>query len=192
MVKFPLIEKWCKRGEISGNRQNPLWDKESDIRMRRETLVANGHLNLWYAKSMDALLDAPLAQPRMSALLMTAFGLAALLLAAIGLYGVMASVIRESTREIGIRMALGAAPERLRSDVLGRALTVAGAGAVVGILIALGASRLLTGLLYEVSPTDPMALVGACVVLLAVVSIAAYIPARRATKIDPALALRSD
>jgi predicted permease len=160
--------------------------------MRRETIATNGQLNLWYAKSMDDLLAAPLAQPRMSALLMTAFGLAALLLAAIGLYGVMASVVRESTREIGIRMALGAAPERLRSDVLGRALGVAGAGAVVGILIALGASRVLAGLLYEVSPTDPVALAAACVVLLIVVSIAAYVPARRATKIDPALALRSD
>ena len=128
----------------------------------------------------------------MTALLMSAFGLAALLLAAIGLYGVMASVVRETTREIGIRMALGAAPEQLRTDVLGRALAVAGAGAVVGILIALAGSRVLSQMLYEVSPTDPVALTAACGVLMLVVLLAAYLPARRATKVDPAIALRAE
>jgi predicted permease len=160
--------------------------------LRREMKTVEPQLNLWYAKSMDDLLAEPLAQPRMSALLMGAFGVAALLLAAIGLYGVMAAVVRDGTREIGIRMALGAGPERLRREVLGRALLVSGAGAIAGGAVALGTSRLLATLLFEVSPTDPVSLVGAGAALMIVVILAAYVPARRATRIDPARALRAD
>ena len=123
---------------------------------------------------------------------MSSFGVAALLLAAIGLYGLMASVVRERTREIGIRMALGAAPARVRRDVIGQALTVAGAGAALGLAGAFATSRLLTNVLYGVSPTDPIALSAACGVLLLVVLAAAYLPARRATKIDPSTALRAE
>jgi ABC-type antimicrobial peptide transport system permease subunit len=89
-------------------------------------------------------------------------------------------------------MALGASPELLRRDVLVQALAVSGAGALVGLGAAFGTSRLLSAILFEVSPTDPIALASACGVLLVVVLIAAYGPARRATKIDPASALRAD
>lgn len=160
--------------------------------IRRELRAVEPRLALWYIEPMDDLLAAPLAQPRMSALLMSAFGGAALLLAAIGLYGLMASVVREQTREIGIRMALGAAPERLRREVLRQALVVSGVGAAVGVVVALATSRLLAALLFEVSPTDPVALVVACVVLMTVALLAAYVPARWATKVDPASALRAD
>ena len=184
-------------------RQADFWQNNMAIRtsstlasvlpaLRRETKAVEPQLNLWYAKQMDDLLAAPLAQPRMSALLMVAFGVAALLLAAIGLYGVMASLVREGTREIGIRMALGAGPERLRRDVLGRAILVSGAGAIVGGAVALGTSRLLATILFQVDPTDPVSLVGAAAVLMIVVVLAAYVPARRATRIDPARALRAD
>jgi putative ABC transport system permease protein len=160
--------------------------------IRRELRAVDPALALWYAKPMDELLAAPLAQPRMSALLMSAFGAAALLLAAIGLYGLMASLVREQTRELGIRMALGAAPERLRRAVLGHALMISGGGALVGLVATFATSRLLGKLLFEVSPADPLALIGACVVLLTVVLAAAYVPARWATKVDPASALRAD
>ena len=160
--------------------------------LRRELRAVDPRLALWYAKPMDELLAKPLAQPRLSTFLMSAFGAAALLLAAIGLYGLMSSVVRERTREIGIRMALGAAPERVRRDVIGQALIITGAGAGVGLVAALATSRLLTTLLFEVSPTDPLALVGACAILFVVVLIAAYVPARWATRIDPASALRAD
>ncbi len=158
----------------------------------REMHAVDPRLNLWYAKPMTALLAAPLAQPRMSTLLMTGLGTAALLLAALGLYALTASLVRERTRELGIRMALGAAPERLRRDVLAYALTVAGIGVAIGVAVALGLSRLLQSLLFQVSPTDPLSLLSACAILLGVVLIAAYLPARRATRIDPARALRAD
>jgi len=125
-------------------------------------------------------------------LLLGAFAFVSMLLAAIGLYGVMAAIVTATTREIGVRAALGASPERLRRDVLAEALGMAGAGAVVGLVVALGASRLLSSLLFEVSPGDPLAMIGALVVLLLVALAAAYIPARRATRIDPATALRAD
>ena len=141
---------------------------------------------------MDDILREPLAQPRLGALLTSTFGLVALLLAAIGLFGVMASLVRERTREFGIRMALGASAGRVRMAVLRRAALVAGSGAIVGLVVALATSRLLTSLLFGVSPTDPIALGAACVVLLAVAAAAAYLPARRATSIDPVQALRSD
>ncbi len=160
--------------------------------MRQAVAAVDPQMKLWYVHPTDQLLDAPLSQPRMSAILLSVFGVAALLLAAIGLYGLMTSIVRERTREIGIRMALGAAPERLRRDVLAQALTVSGAGALVGLAAALGTSRILSAILFEVSPTDPVALAATCGVLLVVVLGAAYGPARRATRIDPADALRAD
>ena len=104
----------------------------------------------------------------------------------------MASAVREQTREIGVRIALGATPDRLRTDVLRRALLVCLGGAAVGIGRALAASRVIASLLFEVSPTDPLALIGACVVLLAVAAIAAYVPAYHASRVDPARALQAD
>ncbi|HEV2179862.1 MAG TPA: ADOP family duplicated permease [Gemmatimonadaceae bacterium] len=143
-------------------------------------------------RSMDEILDEPLAQPRVDTLLMSAFSAVALLLAAIGLFGVMASIVRDQTRELGIRIALGATPERVRRDVLMRAATIAGIGLAAGFAIALASSRFVTSLLFQVSPLDPLALGAACVVLCIVAAVAAYVPARRATTIDPVQALRSD
>ena len=160
--------------------------------MRRALAEVDPQLKLWYVHPTNELLSVPLTEPRMSAFLMSVFGLAALALAAVGLYGTMASLVRERTRELGIRMALGAAPERLRRDVLTQAFKVAGAGALVGLVAALATSNVLSTILFEVSPTDPLALAVACAVLLVVVLVAAYGPARRATKIDPAIALRAD
>jgi ABC-type antimicrobial peptide transport system permease subunit len=128
----------------------------------------------------------------MSALLLSTFGLVALSLAAIGLYGIMASAVREQTRDIGVRMALGATPSRVRGEVLGRALIISLVGAGVGLACALAASRVIASLLFQVSPTDPIALVGACAVLLSVAAVAAYLPAYHASRVDPARALQGD
>ena len=160
--------------------------------LRRATAEVNPDLTLWQAERMDDLIAKPLAQPRMSALLLGGFAFVSMLLAAIGLYGVMASAVRGSMRELGVRAALGASPERLRRGVLSQALLVTGAGAIVGLVVALAASRLLTKLLFEVSPADPVSMVGSAVLLLIVAVVAAYLPARQATRVDPVQALRSD
>ena len=125
-------------------------------------------------------------------MLMTSFGLVSLLLAAIGLYGVMASLVRDQTREIGIRIALGASTGRVRTEVLRRAGIVVGIGAIAGLAGALATSRVLSSLLFQISPFDPVSLGAACVALSLVGGLAAYIPARRATRIDPVQALRAE
>ncbi len=160
--------------------------------LRRALAQVDPRLTIWDAYSFDDLLGAELATPRLSSFLLGAFALVALLLAAIGLYGVMAFTVREETREIGLRMALGAGPERVRRDVLARALSVIALGGAAGLVGALASSRVLAGLLFQVQPADPVAL-GASLLLLGVVALAAaYLPARRATHVDPAIALRSE
>jgi ABC-type antimicrobial peptide transport system permease subunit len=143
-------------------------------------------------RSMDELLGVPLAEPRLTALLLTSFGAVALLLAAVGLFGAMSSAVREQTREIGIRVALGATPAMIRGSVVRRAFVVISTGMAVGLAVALATTRVLGSLLYQVSPADPITLAFACVVLLVVAGVAAYLPARRATRIDPIVALRAD
>jgi putative ABC transport system permease protein len=160
--------------------------------IRRAAHEVDPQVDLWYARTMDELLAEPLAQPRFGTLLMSSFGLAALLLAAIGLFGVMSSVVGDQTRELGIRIALGAHPSRLRWAVLGRALALTMAGTIAGIAGAVATSRLYVDLLFDVSPVDPVTLASASTVLIVVALLAAYLPARRATLIDPVRALRAD
>ena len=160
--------------------------------LRRALARVDPKLTIWDAHSFDDLLGTELATPRLSSFLLGAFALVALLLAAIGLYGVMAFTVREETREIGLRMALGAGPERVRRDVLRRALSVIALGGAAGLVGALASSRVLAGLLFQVQPADPIALGAACILLGVVASAAAYLPARRATRVDPAIALRSE
>ena len=161
--------------------------------LRRVVRDFDPRLHVWRAGTLsDHRSRGPLARPRISALLLSAFGLAALLLAAIGLYGVMALAVRERTHELGVRKALGASAARLRRDVLGDALATTLAGTVAGVGAALLLARPLGPLLFEVGPADPGTLLGVCAVLLAVAAVAAYLPARRATRIDPMRALRAD
>jgi predicted permease len=143
-------------------------------------------------KPMDELIAPQLAAPRFDALLLSLFACAALILAAIGLYGIMASTVSQQTRELGVRMALGATPGGVRMMVLGRALVVSGSGVVAGLIAAMIGSRLLMSLLFEVSPFDPLTLIVVSLLLLGITLAAAYLPARRATRIDPARALRAD
>ncbi|MGH7575345.1 MAG: ABC transporter permease [Longimicrobiales bacterium] len=145
----------------------------------------NPALVLWDVQTMDQLLEAPLAQPRLSALLLAGFSLVALLLSAIGLYRVVASGVRRQTRDIGVRVALGATPGNIRRLVLAQLFGLVGAGVIAG-------SRVLRSMLFQVSPVDPLTLAGVCVLLLAVATVAAYLPARRAARIDPLEALRAE
>jgi hypothetical protein len=161
--------------------------------MREAVRAFDPDFYVWRADTMaDYLAGGPLAQPRMSALVLSGFGLAALLLAAIGLYGVMSLAVRERTHDLGVRKALGATGARLRRGVLRDALAMSAMGGAVGLVGALLVSRLMGSLLFEVSPADPLTLAGACTVLLVVSVVAAYVPAWRATRIDPREALRAD
>ncbi|MEJ7617876.1 MAG: FtsX-like permease family protein [Pyrinomonadaceae bacterium] len=127
---------------------------------------------------------------RMGALLLGAFGLLALLLAAIGLYGVMSFSVARRTREIGIRMALGARGADVLRLVLRESMTLVALGIALGLLASLAATRLLASFLYGVSTTDPATFGGIAAILAAVALAASLIPARRASRVDPLVALR--
>lgn len=144
------------------------------------------------AAPLDTYLEGPMSQPRLNALLFALFALASLLLAAIGLFGVMATSVRQRTQEIGVRVALGATPMNVARLVLVRALAIGAAGAVTGLIAALATTRLLRSLLFGVGATDATTIALTSLVLLSVVFIAALLPARHAQRIDPIAALRAE
>ena len=133
-----------------------------------------------------------MATPRFTAILIGAFAGLALLLAGFGLYGVMAYSVAQRRREIGIRMALGAREADVRSLVAGQALRMGAAGVTIGLAGALLVTRILDSLLFGVTAGDPATFAGVSAVLMTVLIVAAYLPARRATRLDPIVALRAD
>jgi putative ABC transport system permease protein len=145
---------------------------------------------VWKIRSMQSLLERDLAPHRFTALLAGSFALLALLLALIGVYGVMAYAVAQRSREIGIRMALGAAPEAVLAMVLRNAMGMALGGILVGAAAAAFATRLMSGMLYGVGATDPLTFVAVSVILAGVACLASYLPARRATRVDPMVVLR--
>jgi putative ABC transport system permease protein len=160
--------------------------------IQNEVAALDPEIVLSDVKTMEQYLGNAVAQPRFSALLFGLFALIALLLAAIGLYSVMAYMVTQRTQEIGIRMALGAQAGNVLGLILKRGMTLA----LVGIAIGLGASfaltRLMASLLYGVSPTDAATFAVITLLLTGVVLLACYLPARRATKVDPMVALRNE
>ncbi len=143
-------------------------------------------------RAMEDSRAAATAGPRVTALVLAAFGVASLLLAGIGLYGVLAFAVVERTREIGLRMALGAKPGRVVTSVVRRGVTLAGLGVGIGVTAAAALTGLMGSLLYRTERIDPLTFAVAPVMLGLVALAAAYLPARRATRIDPMSALRSD
>ena len=141
-------------------------------------------------RTMEEILSEEVAQRRIGMTLLVAFAGLALLLASLGIYGVLSYSVTQRTQEIGIRMALGAGRNDVLRQVMGGGLRLAGAGVAIGLIVSFALTRLMTGLLFGVSASDPRTLIGVTVLLIAVALLACYIPARRATKIDPMIALR--
>ncbi len=141
---------------------------------------------------LDALMSDSVSQPRFRLFLFGAFAAVAATLAAVGLFGLMAFFVAQRTREIGIRVALGAGAREVTALVGWRAARMAALGVVLGLLGAAAAGRALQTILFGVSPLDPLTFAGAATVLLAAGAAAAYIPARRAVKLDPIAALRAE
>jgi putative ABC transport system permease protein len=142
------------------------------------------------AKTMGQIVSESLAGSRFSALLLGGFAIVALLLAAVGIYGVISFTVARSTAEIGIRTAMGARPRQVIGMVLGRGLALALAGVGVGLVAALALTRVLQSLLFAVTAQDPLTFVGLSALLVAVAALACWLPARRAARIDPMVALR--
>jgi putative ABC transport system permease protein len=142
------------------------------------------------ARTGHTLLDNVLFQGKMGVALLSVFGLLALGLASIGLYGIMAYSVGQRKREIGVRMALGAARQTVMRLILKQGMSVVLAGVLIGFVAALFVGRLLGRMLYGVSPGDPISIGGAALVLITVALLACYVPARWASRVDPLVALR--
>ncbi|MGA2741792.1 MAG: ABC transporter permease [Bryobacteraceae bacterium] len=158
--------------------------------IQREFLAVDGQLPVSKFRTMEQVISESTARSNFNMLLLTIFAGTALLLAALGIYGLMSYSVEQRTQEIGIRVALGASSGEMLRMVIGRGLLLAGIGLAVGLAAAFGLTRLLSSLLFGVKASDPIAF-GAVVLTLGVVAwVAVYIPARRATRIDPLIALR--
>jgi predicted permease len=149
-------------------------------------------LPLMDVRTQRQQIDATISQQRVFASLTAAFGILALALACVGIYGIMAYAVSQRTNEIGIRLALGAGRRQVRSMVLKEAGWLAGVGVVCGVVVALWLGRLTKSMLYGLQPTDPASLVGAAVLLLSVALLAGWVPAMRASRVEPMEALRHE
>jgi predicted permease len=158
--------------------------------IQREIQAADRQLAVARVRPLDQVLAQSIARQNFNMLLLTVFGAIALVLAAIGIYGLMSYSVEQRSHEIGIRMALGAARTDILTLVVGGGMRLAGAGVVTGIAAALGVTRVLSRLLFGVRSTDPATFAAVAVMLSTVAWLACYLPARRATRVDPIVALR--
>jgi putative ABC transport system permease protein len=159
------------------------------VTLRHEVQALDKNQPIYNVRTMDDVVANSLGTRRVSMQLFTVFGIAALLLAALGIYGVMAYSVAQRTHEIGIRMALGAQ----RGDVLGlvvrQGMTLVAIGVAAGLAGAFGLTRVMASLLFNVRPDDPMTYLAISFLLIVVAFLACYLPARRAAKLDPVIAL---
>jgi putative ABC transport system permease protein len=144
------------------------------------------------SETVETILERTTGQPRFRALLVTAFAAVALVLAGVGLYGLISYTVAQRVPEIGVRLALGATPAQVAGLVIRQGLVLAAAGVALGMIGALGATRLIESLLFSVSASDPLIYSALAALLLSIAALACYLPARRAMRVDPMAALRSD
>lgn len=160
--------------------------------VRSELAAVDRNIPLVRVRVFDEYLARALARPRFNALLLSIFAGTALLLTAIGIYGVMAYSVSQRTSEIGVRIALGAGKSSIFRLVVGQAMTIVAISLAVGVIGAFAATRLLNSLLYGVGASDPVTFFGIVLLVSAVAFVAAWLPARRATRVDPIIALRAE
>jgi putative ABC transport system permease protein len=158
--------------------------------LERELRVATGGLPVAHIRTMDQVVGESTARSDFNTTLLSIFAGVALLLAAIGIYGLMAYSVQQRTQEIGIRMALGASPENVRKMVVLQGMRLAAIGVVIGVAAALGLTRFMAGLIYGVKTWDPIVFISVATLLSMVSWFATYIPARRASRVDPMVSLR--
>jgi len=160
------------------------------VQLRAQVQSVDPELPVFGARTLSDVFSASLAERRFSMEIVGLFALTALLLAALGIYGVISYIVSERTHEIGIRLALGAQRHRILQMILSQGLGLAIAGAAIGLVGAVIVAHLMAGVLYGVRPTDPVTFVSVALLLIAVALLACYIPARRAIRVDPLVALR--
>jgi putative ABC transport system permease protein len=160
--------------------------------VRAELRALDKDMTVYDLRTMSEIRAASVAERRFVMLLTVGFGVLALVLAAVGVYGVMALVVSERTREIAIRMILGAQPRGVLRRVVGQGVALAAAGVGIGVVAALALTPLMAGQLYGVGTADPLTLVAVPLLLVATALAACAVPARRATRVDPQVALRSE
>ena len=147
---------------------------------------------IWAARTMEEIVAGWLAPRRFNLLLLGVFAALALALASVGIYGVISYAVSQRTREIGVRLALGAQPRDILKLIVGQGLALTLGGVAIGLLASLALTRWLENLLFSVSPTDPLTFAGVALLLTLVALLACYVPARRATKVDPLVTLKHE
>ena len=144
------------------------------------------------SKTIEDYLDGTLSVPRFNTVLLALFAGLAMILTAVGLYGVISYTVAQRTHEIGIRMALGAKPKDMMKLIIGQGMKLGVTGVAIGIAIAMGLTHFLSSMLFGITATDPVSFAAVIVMLLLVVVMACYVPARRAMRVDPMIALRHE
>jgi len=160
--------------------------------LRRAVADVDSTLPIYDVLTLDDRISLALSRPRFNAALVTGFALAALLVSALGVYGMLSYSVSTRLREIGVRLALGAAPPRIVRFILGEGMRLAIGGVMAGLLGALALGRVTRSLVMDISPTDPLILAAVATVMLAVAGLAAFLPARRASGVDPLVVLREE
>jgi putative ABC transport system permease protein len=160
--------------------------------VRQEIRQLDANLPVADVRAMTDVVGATLSTPRFTGMLLLVFATLALLLSAIGIYGVLSYVVSRRTREIGIRVAIGAGRAQVLRMVLGQGITLTLTGVVIGIVVSIWAATLLGGLLHGVKPQDPITFAAVGAVLTGVAILASLVPALRATRVDPVVALKTD
>jgi putative ABC transport system permease protein len=160
--------------------------------IRREVAALDPKLVISEMQPMQRFVDQAQGQTRFTLALIGVFAAIAAVLAAVGLYGVLSAAVRQRTAEIGVRMALGAAPASIFRNMIGQGLWLSAGGVALGFIAALLLTRAMTSMLVGVQPTDPMTFAGMALVFLMIAAVSSWLPARRAARLDPTVALREE